>query len=426
MSKFIKYIQLQLKVLFKSKDQLIICLITLLSILFLFFYNKQKSMEEIQFRKEQYPYSKQSLEKLEIKGKAPNSEDTLHKNFIELKVNSKAFNRVYNISKELKNFGSTFLLKDELDSLKYYQKDPLQNLANNPNDLNESITSFTSSGGKIRLYRTGKENLNSKLIKERLEPESVRYGCSGSLFLISISRYISSFIGLFVVSWCGIRKISNKYEGNQYKLFKTGFISKRKIIIGDYLVFLINVLIFLIMITLFSLIITTLFGYKFRGNYPIITRIKNEITLITANEYLFKFFAIYFFVISILFFFCYFFSLLLKSGFAGSLIATIVLAGGFYTGQLLPLSSYNPLIYTQPTKNLIGNDLRKIGIDFTFQYKEQGNDFEYVTGDVIFENTSYYQGETLGYKLSLNLSFEKAIVSLMVLYLILLVISTIL
>ncbi|BDR55680.1 hypothetical protein KIMC2_02420 [Xylocopilactobacillus apis] len=279
---------------------------------------------------------------------------------------------------------------------------------------------FQASGGQIDSYLKGKEMINRKLLQYHLKPESTRYGTSGSLFIISVLNYLTSFIGIAVVTWYAIRAVSKKYEGNQHRWFETTPIANWKVVLGDYLTFILNSLGFLAVTLGLSLVITTILGQKFHGNYPILIRTIGGAELIPAVFYIIQVVIIYLLVLTVSFIVSYFFVRLVKRSLMSVLISTLILSFGFMFSTEYLTDSYNPLLYQQPTLVFTGRGTDKVNDDLTYFCNGGDDDFEYMLRDFTFENVKYYQGESLGYQLELGLSVTKGAISLTCLILLLL------
>ncbi|WP_317697183.1 hypothetical protein [Xylocopilactobacillus apis] len=358
-------------------------------------------------------------ETLTVNDEGVYSDQVLHVNFTNTKTNSEITGRHYQITQALKNQNYPYLFNDELESLKIYRRDSERSirLLHSDGKLTADDVHFKAAGGKIDLYLQGKEKVNQRLLREHLKPESTRYGTSGSLFIISVLNYLTSFIGIAVVTWYAIRAVGKKYEGNQYHWFETTPIAKWKLVLGDYLTFIINCIVFLLVTLFLSVLVTTIMGEKFRGNYPILIRIKERLSLISAQSYIGRILIMDLLVLSVIFFISYFLVKILKNNFLSVLMSTLLLSIGFGFADIAPVSSYNPLLYLQPSQVLSGLTRDKIDDDSVGVIDGVDDKYEYFFRDFVFENIDYYQGESLEYKfkrrgVQLGLDTKKGIISL--------------
>ncbi|BDR55678.1 ABC transporter permease subunit [Xylocopilactobacillus apis] len=413
------YLKTQLKVVMRSKAHLIILILILLSLFFLFFYNTQKSKEEAKYEQDFFKTSMKKYGTLTINDERVHSDQILHLNFLDMKINSEVPRRHYQITQALKNHDYPFLFSDELESLKIYQKDferAYQKFHRGGEGVFEDKR-FQTSDGDIDNYLKGKKKVNHRLLREHLKPESTRYGTSGSLFIISVLNYLISFIGIAVITWYSIRSVGKKYEGNQHRWFETTPIAKWKIVLSDYLSFIINCIEFLLVTLFLSVLVTTLCGQKFRGNYPILIRTTERLSLIPAQSYIVLLLIMCLLVLSVVFFISYFLVKVTKNNFLSVLMSTLLLIIGFGFAGITPVGSYNPFLYLQPSQVLSGRSTDKINYEIVGITEGYDDDYEYFYRDFVFENPKYYQGESLEHKfkrrgVQLGMEMKKGIISL--------------
>ncbi|KAF1297187.1 hypothetical protein BAU15_06470 [Enterococcus sp. JM4C] len=391
------YLKTQLLVLKRTKGQLFILLILLASIFLGYVYNLNKTNSEQAFIKDHYdfPYEEYQKEQEQNQSDEP----------VFVYEYGKFLDRKFALSEAINNKDSNYLLVDELKSLHDYKEHTYE--------MNES--SFPTAGGRIDRYLKGKELLNTALLSRNISPESTRYGTSGALLIVSLLPYLTSFAGLFVLGLCASRIIGKKYEGNQYRWLKVTPLPYIKQLLADYLLYMFLVLVILGTLLAANLAITYFFSGDLNLNYPILVRIKNELQLMSASHYIAQVIAIFLLILSVIFFLSALFVRIVKNSFISVLLATLMIGVGYNlsTHSQSQLNSWNPFVYTQPTSLLIGRDEQPIDIDYTsvLDFKDE-SDYVWVETDFTFENISYYQAHTLGFKLGIDLSFGKAIRSL--------------
>lgn len=326
----------------------------------------------------------------------------------------------------------SFLDKNMLDYLKYEIKmiEELPNVERinlfGPSSSSTVAEEHTKKTGfDIIKFFEGKKLINSALIENETNPDSLRYGTKNWTFILSLQGFLTSVVGVVYFLITFSFNHFKDFEKENIKLLGTQPLKREKIFLCNFILFFGQSFIFYITIVCYGFILSSILGGKISMNYPIMT---NQLSV----DMIFRPVWYVVLITSLLFLGTLLFSYLLLSlimlffrKLINSIMLTLLLLMAMSFISLIPVSNnlnkmtaYNPFIYLNPREIFIhtsNEEINKIEKEAGIAYPESdGKMDENHEYHIFYENVSYFLGKnTISQTRNSYISWEKGIFSLL-------------
>lgn len=387
-----------IKNFFKTKKNIVMLSVLFILLPFLLFFNKSiLSKEQIS----RLDYLKEDYQSLLLIYSSINAEKELQKWSLEYpKEDRKVFLGYHNQEIEyLKNVSEKIVpLNIENTFLKDYKT---------VIELNHVESRLTDN------YIRNKVLSNEKLERLGLEEESLRYGTTGVGFLNFLVNIICSLPGMLFLVYIFGDPFGKAYESEKIKLSFTQPKNRANFILSHLFISYIQTMVFLFVFLVLGFFLSSVIYGSGNFDYPVLISKVNTTIFIPIWKYWVRIifiFGINYLFILVLYQLCvvYF-----KKSVLSFIYLVIISLLSYYLSRLIrtPVSGYNPFIYLDSVKSIIGIDYTNI----KYLSGEHADGLDFIKVFRLFiQNESYFNGENVSKLLKENFSVFKYFFSMLV------------
>lgn len=406
------YLKFRLLLTFKQSKLKIVAVIGLILVSCLLYFNRSMQETEYLYQKEKLLEQKDNLQ--EMNRLYQSEKDSTSEQWLQINEN-----RLSGIETFIKGDDFGYMSYENSQFDEYRKAEPLQS---NGMSLTMSKQQEKEHGFDIYSFIKGKELVNQTLLKETKHSESIRYGSKNWLFVLSLQKYLTSFIGLTVFLLIfGFNQLIDIERGKN-KLYGVQPIKRQRIYVIDFSTFMTMSIVSYLFLLLYGYTISTLFYGRVDMSYPILVNsgIKGlmtipiwQVILKTSLLFIFNLMIAYFLLVGVV--------LVTRKAIASvAVMATVIIFLSVISSYPLPsstnkISAFNPFIYFNPQEiylktsdEAIGNIWESYGIT-----EDNGTSITSYEYNIFYENVDYYMGKNKIYQSQNDrISWQKGLVSL--------------
>lgn len=413
--RFSDYIKFDRKLRKNDQTRKILLVVPFFLIIMLFIFNSVMSQKEQTYREEQYNLREKDANSWQESLNTGEWDSTpkIKKGIFEASENELCTISMFRSNNYLG------LLKIENQEFKHFHEIELVSNI-------ETSDPITEYGFLPSEYIKGKELLNNNLIEQNITPDSIRYGTNTATFLVSMSLYVTSVIGIvYFIFLFSFQKLKNR-EMKKYRLFATQPLSRKVIFVVDYLEFMTRSLLYYVILLIFGALLASIFGKVRQLTYPLVTYADTLdcFELIQVSRYLVIVSGLFLLNVSLSYLIVQCLFSFIKKSFTSVFVGVFLLMLiSVMSAQAVPqplkeITAWQPLLYYSPSKVVIGNSYVPID-EINRSYGISGNENDsFISYTSIFypENIDYYSGNNL-LKTTNNrkIHYTKGIISLIIL-----------